>query len=100
MALARGSSPTYSAPRPKGLKFWKERLLMMDTMRNAAKSWVAKLLIGMLAVSFGVWGIADVFRGATTSSLATVGKQEITGDQYTRAFQQYLQNLARQTGQA
>ena len=35
---------------------------MMDSMRKAAKSWVAKLLIGLLAVSFGVWGIADVFR--------------------------------------
>ena len=36
---------------------------MMDSMRKAAKSWVAKLLIGLLAVSFGVWGIADVFTG-------------------------------------
>ena len=51
---------------------------MMDTMRNSAKSWVAKILIGLLAVSFGVWGIADVFRGFDAGFLAKVGKVEIT----------------------
>ena len=61
---------------------------MMDSMRGAAKSWVAKLLIGMLAVSFGVWGIADVFRAHSTGALATVGSQEISGEQFNRAFQQ------------
>ena len=72
---------------------------MMDSMRNAAKSWVAKLLIGLLAVSFGVWGIADVFRGYTRGALATVGGVEITGEAFGRAFNQYLQNFSRQTGQ-
>jgi len=71
---------------------------MMESMRNAAKSWVAKLLIGLLAVSFGVWGIADVFRGSSTGALATVGEQEISPQQFERAFQEYLQNLSRQTG--
>lgn len=73
---------------------------MMDTMRRAAKSWVAKLLIGMLAVSFGVWGIADVFKFGTATDLATVGSQEISADQYGKAFQQRLQEIARQTGNA
>ena len=73
---------------------------MMDIMRNAAKSWVAKLLIFMLAGSFGIWGIADVFRGYHAGALATVGGVEISGDQFTRAFNRALQNLQRQTGQA
>lgn len=71
---------------------------MMDSMRKAAKSWVAKVLIGLLAVSFGVWGIADVFRGSTTGALATVGNQEISQEQFSRAFREYLQNYSRQTG--
>ena len=71
---------------------------MMDTMRNAAKGWVAKVLIGLLALSFGVWGIADVFRGSATGALATVGKQEIAPEQFSNAFREYLQNYARQTG--
>ena len=47
---------------------------MMETMRNAAKGWVAKILIGMLAVSFGVWGIADVFRHLGSGALATANR--------------------------
>jgi peptidyl-prolyl cis-trans isomerase D len=60
---------------------------MMDSMRKAAKSWVAKLLIGLLAVSFGVWGIADVFKFASVNDLATVGSEQITAEAYSKAFQ-------------
>ncbi len=73
---------------------------MMDSMRNAAKTWVAKVLIGLLAVSFGVWGIADVFRTGTTTELVTVGDTTITGEQFNTSFSEYLQNVARQSGQA
>ncbi len=72
---------------------------MMDSMRTAAKSWVAKLLIGLLAVSFGVWGIADVFRFGGANDLATVGDTEVTAEQFNQAFQNRLQEIARQTGQ-
>jgi peptidyl-prolyl cis-trans isomerase D len=71
---------------------------MMESMRNAAKGWVAKVLIGLLAVSFGVWGIADVFRGSNTGALATVGEQEIAPEQFNTAFQNYLRNYAQQMG--
>jgi peptidyl-prolyl cis-trans isomerase D len=71
---------------------------MMESIRNAAKGWAAKVLIGLLALSFGVWGIADVFTGSRTGTLATVGEQEIAPEQFSNAFQDYLQNYARQTG--
>ena len=72
---------------------------MMESMRNAAKGWVAKLLIGLLAVSFGVWGIADVFSNLGSGTLVTVGKAEISRQEFDRAFNQYMQNFSRQTGQ-
>ncbi|MCA3562606.1 MAG: SurA N-terminal domain-containing protein [Aestuariivirga sp.] len=72
---------------------------MMDSMRKAAKGWVAKLLIGLLAVSFGVWGIADVFRFGSSGGLATVGSQKVTAEEYDKAFRDRLQDIARQTGQ-
>ena len=72
---------------------------MMDSLRNAAKSWVAKVLLGLLAGSFVIWGVADVFRGFGASALATVGGIEISGQDYNRALNTYLQNLGRQTGQ-
>jgi peptidyl-prolyl cis-trans isomerase D len=71
---------------------------MLDSLRNAAKSWVAKTLIFLLAASFGVWGIADVFTGYRAGALATVGDQEITVQQYNQAFNNALQRFS-QSGQ-
>jgi len=34
---------------------------MLDQMRGAAKSWVSKLLLGLLGVSFLVWGVPNSF---------------------------------------
>ena len=73
---------------------------MMESMRNAAKSWIAKVLLGILAASFGVWGIADVFRGYHAGALVTVGSEEISAQEFTRSLTRYLQDLQQQTGQA
>ncbi|WP_162914337.1 peptidylprolyl isomerase [Taklimakanibacter lacteus] len=72
---------------------------MLDSMRNAAKSWVAKVLMGLLVLSFGVWGIEDMFRFSATSALATVGDQDISSQQFTESFRRWLQNYQQQTGQ-
>ena len=72
---------------------------MLEMFRNAGKSWVAKILLVLLAGSFGVWGIQDIFGGYNASALATVGNQEISSQQYSDSFRQALQNLAQQTGQ-
>ncbi len=73
---------------------------MMDVFRRAAKSWLAKGLIGLLALSFGVWGIADVFRGYHSGALATVGSQEISGQEFSSTLNRTLQQIAQQQGQA
>ena len=72
---------------------------MLEVFRNAAKSWVAKVLLGLLILSFAAWGITDVFTGGGSQDLAEVGKQRISGDDYTRAVnratQQYSESLGR-----
>jgi len=74
---------------------------MLDSMRRAAKGWVAKVLIGILALSFGVfWGIQDVFRGYSSDVLASVGDQEISSSEFTSQFRDALQAYSRQTGQS
>jgi peptidyl-prolyl cis-trans isomerase D len=72
---------------------------MLQSLRNAGKSWVAKILLVMLAGSFAVWGIQDIFGGFRSTALATVGDQEISSQQYSDSFRQALQNLAQQSGQ-
>src|SRR5687768_2531154 len=73
---------------------------MMDSLRGAATGWIAKILIGLLALSFAVWGINDVFTGYRSDVLASVGDYEISADAYRITFEQRLRNLSRQTGQS
>ena len=39
------------------------------------------MVMGILIVSFGIWGIADIFRGFGQSTLAKVGHTEISTEQ-------------------
>lgn len=62
---------------------------MMNAMRSLAKSWFAKLLLGLLIVSFGVWGIEDMVRRVGSHGApATVGGKEISRLAFERAYQQ------------
>ena len=72
---------------------------MMQVFRRAAAGWVAKIFVGLLALSFGVWGINDVFRGYQSEALASVGNYEVSAETFRQAFQQRLRNLSRQSGQ-
>jgi peptidyl-prolyl cis-trans isomerase D len=71
---------------------------MLDTLRRGASSWVAKALLGLLVISFGIWGIADVFRGFGQGALARIGGREITTDEFQRSLQLELDGIARQIG--
>jgi peptidyl-prolyl cis-trans isomerase D len=73
---------------------------MLDVFRRASKGWTAKILMGLLVLSFGIWGIADVFRGFTVGSLATVGGRKISMDEAQRLYQQRLRFYSEQSGQA
>lgn len=68
---------------------------MLDALRRGAASWVAKGLLFLLMFSFAIWGVADVFRGYRQGALATVGKIEISEDDYRRSYQLQLDDLRR-----
>ena len=70
---------------------------MLDSLRNAAQSWIAKLLLGILVLSFGVWGIADVFRGGLQGNAALMaGKSEVSPVDYRFAYEQQMMRLSQQ----
>ncbi|MBO1039432.1 peptidyl-prolyl cis-trans isomerase [Brucella pituitosa] len=70
---------------------------MLDSMRDAARSWVAKLLLGLLVLSFAVWGIADAFRGDMSGNAAlSAGKSEVSATDYRFAYEQQLMRLSQQ----
>ena len=71
-------------------------------MRNASSNWLGKtimaVVMGVLIVSFGVWGIADIFRGFGQSTLATIGHTEISINEFRQLYTEKLQQIGRQFG--
>jgi peptidyl-prolyl cis-trans isomerase D len=71
-------------------------------MRKASSNWLGKtimaVVMGVLIVSFGIWGIADIFKGFGQSTLAKVGRTEISAEQFRQIYTEKLQQLGRQFG--
>src|SRR5579871_4357381 len=76
---------------------------MLESMRNAAQGVVGKavmtVVMGLIIVSFVIWGVGDMLRGFTTSTVASVGGAKISAQEYKvaydRAIQQYQRRLKR-----
>lgn len=71
---------------------------MLQVFRKGAGSWFVKAFMGLLILSFVVWGIADVFRNFTGQSAAKIGSTVITQEQFRRIYTDRLQQLNRQAG--
>ena len=56
------------------------------------------VVMGVLIVSFGVWGIADIFKGFGQSKLARIGGTEISIEAFRQTYTERLQQLGRQFG--
>jgi len=56
------------------------------------------VVMGVLIISFGVWGIADIFRGFGQSTLAKIGHTEISTNEFRQLYTEKLQQLGRQFG--
>jgi len=71
-------------------------------MRKASSNWLGKIIMatvmGVLIISFGVWGIADIFKGFGQSTLARVGRTEISAEQFRQLYTEKLQQIGRQFG--
>lgn len=69
---------------------------MLEALRRGAQTWVAKLLFGILVLSFAIWGIGGVFRNYGRGSIAKIGSTEIPVEEFQRAFQNEIDSLSRQ----
>lgn len=72
---------------------------MLDTLRNGAKSWIAKLLLSLLVLSFAAWGINDVMQmNFTGNSVLSAGKTDVTATEFRLAYARQLQVAQQQMG--
>lgn len=67
---------------------------MLIELRKGATGFLVKLLLGLLILSFALWGIGDVFRQGGAGSLATVGGDSISQQE----FDQQISHLKRTFG--
>src|ERR1700688_3940503 len=75
---------------------------MLRGLRKASSNWLGKtimaVVMGVLIISFGIWGIADIFRGFGQSTLAKIGHTEISTEQFRQLYTEKLQQISRQFG--
>jgi peptidyl-prolyl cis-trans isomerase D len=76
---------------------------MLAGMRRAFETgvmrWVLIVLLTILAVSFAIWGIGDIFRGFGRERLATVGSVEIPAERFREEYDRARQAISRRAGQ-
>jgi peptidyl-prolyl cis-trans isomerase D len=77
---------------------------MLQGINRIGRSWIGKIVVavlfGFLIISFAIWGIGDIFRGAVRTDVANVGGTGVSADAYRNAYQSEIQRLARQTRQS
>ena len=72
---------------------------MLESLRASAQGWLGRtvmaILMGLIILSFAIWGIGDIFRGFGANNLAQVGSIEIGADTFRNAYQSDLQRQQR-----
>jgi peptidyl-prolyl cis-trans isomerase D len=75
---------------------------MLRGLRKASSNWLGKAVmaavVGFLVISFAIWGIGDIFRGFGRSTVAKIGRTEITVEQFRSIYSDRLQQYSRQAG--
>jgi len=72
---------------------------MLEIMRNQAQSWLAKLILGGIALSFGLWGIGDYFTGSRVAYVAEVDGKPISDLSFSQTYERQLNSYRAMLGQ-
>lgn len=72
---------------------------MLNALRKSASTWVAKVLIGLLVLSFAIWGVNDFVGGINRTTIATVGETTVSAERFDRALSIAISRLQRQIQQ-
>ncbi|HXX02762.1 MAG TPA: peptidyl-prolyl cis-trans isomerase [Xanthobacteraceae bacterium] len=75
---------------------------MLRGIRKASANWLGRavmgVVMGLLAASFAIWGINDIFRGFGRSTLAKIGGTEIGIEQFRATYNERMRQIERQLG--
>jgi peptidyl-prolyl cis-trans isomerase D len=75
---------------------------MLRGLRKASSNWLGKAVmfavVLFLVASFAIWGIGDIFRGYRASTVVSIGRTEITIEQFRNLYNDRLQQYSRRLG--
>ena len=72
---------------------------MLEALRSAAGTWVAKGLLALLVVSFAIWGISGrMISGLGSPHVIEVGGTTVSMKEFRLAYDRQVQLLSQQFG--
>ncbi len=72
---------------------------MLDSLRNMARTWVAKVLLLLLILSLAIWGISgQIIGGGAGDVVLQAGQTTVNTEQYRLAYQRVLQDQSQRFG--
>jgi peptidyl-prolyl cis-trans isomerase D len=78
----------------------KDRVTMLQFLRSNAGSWIIKILMGLIIISFAAWGIADIFvKDPNATVVASVDGHKITSLDVKHEVINYGNLISKQFGQ-
>lgn len=73
---------------------------MLNVMRRGANSLVVKILLGLIALSFVVWGVGDDISRPSQVPLVKADRWSVTTHEFSQAYEDEYQRLQQQFGGA
>ena len=71
---------------------------MLNALRHSAGSWVVKIFLGLLVLSFAAWGIGDIFRLQPDAAVVEVGDTKISGYEFLNEFNRQVRRMQASLG--
>ncbi len=72
---------------------------MLETIRQAAQTWLAKVILIVISVPFALWGIESYVRTPSgKDAIATVGSESISSAEFNEAVRRQLDQFKQQFG--
>ncbi len=71
---------------------------MLDGLRAFAKSWPGRIMGALLLIGLAGFGINNVILGFGSNTVARVGNEDITANEFLRAYQNQVNRVAQQIG--
>lgn len=72
---------------------------MLDSLRKITSGWIVQILMLLLVISFGVWGVNDVFRGFGRNDVARVGSIHLSAQEFRRRYDLAVRQFSQQLNQ-